>query len=120
MLSARQQQAQSIAAELHRLGAWVTNPMPLRDDDVLNFQVRDADRDHVIARLRSWDWNPTPSGVLQRVTHSGLEAASLFQIDLPPERQPVATDDRSIARDAEAEKRHAEVIAMLKHLGLRT
>jgi hypothetical protein len=119
MLSERQQLAASLASELYKLGAWVTNAMPLRSEDSLKFQVRDIDRDQVIAKLRAWDWNPTPCGVLPRITHSGLEQASVFQLDLPPERQPIPTVDRAIIRDAKAEKRADEVIAMLKACGWR-
>ena len=93
--------------------------MPLRDGDVLKFQVRDVDRDEVIAKLRSWDWNPTPAGALPRITIHGLEQASLFQIDIEPERQPIIDDRRTIHGElASREKTSVELEALRKYLGI--
>lgn len=68
--------------------------------------------------LRESEWSPVFVGSLPRITHSGMEAASVYEINLP-ERQPVA-DDRiygEIARrDPEVEK---EVAAMLKACGFK-
>ena len=63
-LTERQKTAQALAREINAMGAWVTSPLPLDDKAPLRFQVMDTDRDAVISKLASWDWNPVPVSIL--------------------------------------------------------
>jgi hypothetical protein len=117
LLTERQQKAADLAREIHRMGAWVTNPMPLDDNARLRFQVLDSDRSRVIQTLTDWEWSPAFCGNLPRICSDGWKLASVFEIDLPRERQPVA-DDRTIRGElATKEKSSVEVEAIMKYLG---
>ena len=115
MLTERQRTAESLAREIARMGAWVVNPMPLDNNSKLRFQVLDKDRDKVVEILSSWNWSPLLLKMYPRITFDGMQQASVYEIDLPPERQPIA-DDR-IHGEIGREKPSAEVVAMLKAIG---
>jgi hypothetical protein len=119
MLSERQKTAESLAREINRMGAWVINPMPLDANAKLRFQVLDDNREKVLEKLAGWDWSPSLCGTFPRICLDGMKPANVYEIDLPPERQPVA-DDRipgEIAkRDPELEKAIAD---MLKACGFQ-
>jgi len=93
--------------------------MPLDDNGKLRFQVMDSNRDAVISKLASWDWAPVPVSVLPRITPQGMQAATLYEIDLPRERQPVVDDRRMIPGElaTERQKTASETEQMLKYLG---
>jgi hypothetical protein len=116
MWSERQRTASSIAAELHRWEptVWVLSPLPLADGDTLRFQVRNQDREAILAKLSSWGLSIRLHGELPRVTYVGLEPASVYSIELPRERQTIV-DDRAVKRD---EIVSAEVKAFKKLHGL--
>jgi hypothetical protein len=120
LLSERQQTAAALAREIQQMGAWVTSPMPLDDWAKLQFQVLDSNRQQVLEKLSSWDWTPTWCSNLPRVCTDGWKLASVYEIDLPRERQPVATDRHSgeIANREEEKKNAMQVALMRKHLGL--
>src|SRR5262245_51842088 len=94
MLTDRQRTAQAIARELQRMGAWVTSPMPLDRDGKLRFQVLDKDRDAILARLSQWNWTPALLSAYPRICSDGMLQATLYEIDLPRERQAIPQDDR--------------------------
>lgn len=99
------------------MGAAVVNPMPLDDKATLRFQVMDTDRDAVISKLASWDWSPVPVSALPRITPRGMQAAMLYEINLPPDT-PAVVDDRAIHGElAERKKTSVEVEALRKYLG---
>ncbi len=98
---AREALALSMMEELQRLGAWVVNPQPLRDDK-MKFEVLNDQRESVLAKLASWDWNPRPCDMGARFIPSG-NGASL---------QPTTLYELALPRDEEAPKPHGrETIA---------
>ena len=117
-MTPRQQQAAAIAAELHRLGGFVLNPMPLDEAAKLRFQVLDVDREAVLEKISSWGWAPRWVASLPRVCSNGPQPALIYEIDLPRSRQPVAETRSPRGEIAERKKTAEEVAAMRKHLGL--
>ena len=121
-LSERQQQAQAIASELAKLGAWCISPMPLDDKQPLRWVVLDCDRDAIMEKVSSWGWSPILKNTCPRFTARGPVPATTYEIDLPRPRQ-VVVDTRIIPRsEVEEERRQSkdEVAAMRRHLGLIT
>jgi hypothetical protein len=118
LLTERQRTADALMHELHRLGAWVTNPLPLRDDERLRFQILDTDRPQILEKLSQWGWGPTLVGNAPRITSQGMQAATLYELDLSRDRQLVA-DDRMIQREPaiKTEKSSLEVEQVLRYLG---
>jgi hypothetical protein len=123
LLNERQRTADALMHELHRLGAWVTNPLPLRDDERLRFQILDTSRPQILEKLSQWGWGPSLVGNAPRVTSQGMQAATLYELDLPRDRQPIP-DDRVKGTVSDEynrrEKTPAEVEAMRKYLGWKT
>ena len=118
MLTERQRTAESLAREIAKMGAWVVSPMPLDDSAKLRFQVLDADRDKVLEKLSSWNWSPALLSTGPRFCIDGTtKTASLYEVDLPPERQVIPADDR-IYGEIGREKLSEEVKAMLKAVGM--
>jgi hypothetical protein len=112
-LSERQQQAQAIASELAKLGAWVTSALPLGYNAQLRFQVLDSDREAVLSKVAGWGWSPVLLGGVPRFTPAGALPSTIYQFDLPHERQPVHAD-RTIKDEVVSEKAHAEIKAFKK------
>ena len=117
LLTERQQTAGALMCELQRLGAWVTSALPLRDDESLKFQVLDEHRSQVLEKLGQWGWGATLRGNLPRITSRGMEPATVYEIALPRERQPVV-DDRIHGEIAEQKKSAVELEALRKYLGI--
>jgi hypothetical protein len=117
MLSERQRTAESLARELHLMGAWVTSPMPLDGNSKLRFQVLDQDRNAVVEKLSSWNWSPSFVSALPRICPDGWKLASLYEIDLPREN-PICFDDCITGELATEERFSAEYYGMRKALGL--
>jgi hypothetical protein len=93
--------------------------MPLNDDSKFRFQVLDTERERLLELLRSWEWQPAFCGSLPRVTFTGMQAACVYEIDLPRERQPIV-DDRTIRGEiADREEESAELAGWRKYLGLK-
>ena len=92
--------------------------MPLDDNARLRFQVLDADRQEVLEQLSQGDWSPIFCGTAPRIGFDGWKLASVFEVDIPGEGQPVV-DDRRIPRDelASPKKSDAEVAALRRYLG---
>jgi hypothetical protein len=122
LLSERQQKAAALARELQKLdGVWVTNPMPLDDNARgLRVQILDSERQKSLTLLEDWGWTPTWCSNLPRVCTDGWKLASVYEIDLPRERQPVADGkiQGEIANREEEKKNAMQVALMRKHLGL--
>ena len=118
MLSDRQKKAETLARELQAAGAAVTTALPLADGAKLRFQVLDSIAEAVLEDLRGSEWSPAFVSTLPRITHKGMEAASVYEINLP-ERQPVA-DDRIHGEIAVRDpKMEADILAMLKACGFQ-
>ena len=93
VLTNRQQLARNLANELGRMNnVWVTSPLPLDEQQKLRLQIVDTVRNEVIQILKDWGWEPQFVSILPRVCHTGLQAACLYEIDLPRERQPIVDD----------------------------
>jgi hypothetical protein len=116
ILTERQQTAEALAAQIHKMGAWVTSAMPLDDSARLRFQVLDKDRDAVIAKLASWDWSPALCDNLPRVCSGGFLPAWTYSIDLP--RPLPKVDDRKIYGEIFRGKSKEDPTGILKYLGL--
>jgi hypothetical protein len=98
----------------------VSSPLPLADNAKLRVQILDSRKNEVLQLLSDWEWQPVFCGPLPRVTFRGMDAAGIYEIDLPRERTPIQ-DDRTI-RPAELasdkrEKTPLEVVQMRKYLG---
>src|SRR5262245_17679663 len=89
-LTERQQTAEALMHWLHKLGAFVTNPMPLDPGQLgLRFQVLNEDCDAVLAKLREQDWAPIFLSINLRVCTDGvLRPCTTYQLDVARE-QPV-------------------------------
>lgn len=87
---AREAMRASIMTELHRLGAWVVNPQPLRDER-MRFEVLNDQRESVLEKLASWDWHPRPCDMGTRIVPSGngavLRPTTLYELDLPRDKE---------------------------------
>jgi hypothetical protein len=123
LLSERQQKAADLARSLGRMdGVWVVSPLPLADGARLRFQVLDKHKNEVFQTLRDWEWDPQFRGVLPRIHATTFLAATIWEIDFPPERQPVL-DDRTIkgeiASREEKKKAAADLAAFRKAIGLK-
>jgi hypothetical protein len=116
-LSERQQKAADLAREIQRMGAWVTNVMPLDDSARLRFQVLDVDRPRIIQTLTDWEWSPAFCGTLPRIYSDGWKLASMFEIDLPRERMPIHDDRKIQGEIARPKKTDTEVEAVMRYLG---
>ena len=119
MRSSRQQRAEFIAREIAKMGAWCINPMPLDDGANLRFQVLDTDTDKVVRMLCESGFLPTRLHVHYRVTTGGLVPASLYEIRIPHERQPIP--DRKIYGEVEEkpQKSEFETEAVRRYLGIK-
>ena len=115
-LTERQKTAQALARGINAMGAWVTSPLPLDDKARLRFQIIDSDRDRVIEKLSNWDWSPAFVDILPRITPQGMQAATLYEINLPPDT-PVVVDRIIRGELAERKKTSAEVEAVRRYLG---
>jgi hypothetical protein len=119
MLTERQKKAETLAHELRAAGAAVTSALPLADGAKLRFQVLDSIAEAVLADLRDSEWSPALVGSLPRICIDGMKAASLYQIDLPSERQPIPNDRQTIQGErASREKTSIEIEALRKYLGM--
>lgn len=88
------------------------------DTAKLKVQILDSESDRVVTALCELGFLPARQGVHYRVTANGLVPASLYEIDLPRERQ--AIPDRVIRGEiAERQKTQSEVDAVRRHLGMK-
>jgi hypothetical protein len=119
VLTNRQQLAKRLVDELNKYDdAWVTSPLPLRDDTRLRIQIADRSRNEVTQIIKDLGFDPRFVSVLPRVCSTGLQAACLYEVDFPGDRQPII-DDRTIrAEIAKPEKTDLELQGMRKYLGL--
>src|SRR5262249_17353753 len=112
-LTERQQTAEALMHELHRLGAFVVNPMPLRSDDKLRFQVLTPAVESVLAKLAEWNLSPVLQSHGLRFTPQGAKPCITYEIRIPADR-PVVVDDRTIKGDIATDKAHPEIEAFKK------
>jgi hypothetical protein len=107
---------------LERLGGcWVVSPMPLDPDAKgLRVQILDVDCDRIVTAICAAGWIPARLQSHPRfVTGGGLVPASLYEIDIPRERQPVVDSGPKVvpSEPAKREKTPHEVQAVRRYLG---
>jgi hypothetical protein len=119
LLSERQQTAAALARELQKLdGVWITNPMPLDDNARgLRIQILDSERQKVLQLLADWEWSPAFCGTYPRICPDGWKLASVYEINLPRERQPIV-DYRTIRGELASSASKTDPTGILKYLGL--
>jgi hypothetical protein len=119
-MNARQKKAEDLARELGKMpGCWVVSPLPLDDDARgLRVQILDSERDKVITTLCEWKWLPAMVQNHPRFCPDGLKAASLFEVEIPKERQSVLPDSPKVSGElARREKPNVETEAIRRYLG---
>jgi len=119
-LSERARKAQSVAREIQRIGGYVLNSMPLRDDEKeLRIQILDTDK-HILEEIKTWGWTPVFAGPMPRIHISGsFETACIYRIEIPIER-PNIPDNRIHGEISDKKKPpDKERVEMLKSLGYR-
>jgi hypothetical protein len=121
LLSERQKIAERLTRELQALGATVTSVLPLRDDARLRFSVLDAARPKVLQELADGGWQVVFAGTNPSFFHPDgtMRLASIFEINIPHERQSIIDDRKTIPRNeiGPRKKTDTEVKAVLKYLG---
>jgi len=119
-LTSRQTVAQALKDEIHRLGGYVLNPMPLPPSEKLRFQflAGPACNDSV-EKLRALGWEPVLRNSGLRFCLSGTaEPCNTYEIQIEGERQPVY-DDRVIRGEIATKERSSyEVEQVKRYLGL--
>jgi len=116
-LTERQQTAEALMHELHRLGAFVVNPMPLRPDDKLRFQILTPAVESVLAKLAEWNWSPALQSHGLRFTPRGAEPCVTYEIPIPADR-PVVVDDRTVKGEIASDKKTNAELEAFKELKL--
>jgi hypothetical protein len=118
-LSARQEKAAALAREIARLAGFVLDALPLRNDQrEMRVQILDKDP-HIRETLESWGWALAYGGPHPRVSYFGMEPATVYHLEIPLERQPIA-DNRIRGELADPDKKtSAEMEGMRKYLGLK-
>jgi len=120
VLTERQRKASVLARELRAAGANVTSPLPLYDGSPLRFRVSAVLAEQIVQDLKEDGWEARfvasgPEFHLDGTTKS----SHTFEINLPIERT-VIPGDRIMGELASSDKTPAaEVVAMLKHLGMK-
>lgn len=96
-LTERQQTAKALADELHKLGCWVVNPMPLSPDAQLRVQILDRDCVRVLEEVSGWGWSPAMCSAGIRFLPDGTAPiANIFEITIEADRQPIVPDRRIV------------------------
>jgi hypothetical protein len=118
VLTPRQETARSLAYEIDKAGGVVVNPMPLHPDGRLRFQVVDASRPGVLQVLSDLGFVPAFCGMTFRICVDGtFRPASIFEIDLPRERQPIPDDRVHGELASSASKPSYETEQLMRYLG---
>ena len=120
MLTNRQQMAKRLVDELNKWDdVWVTSPLPLRDGARLRMQIADRSRNEIIQLMRDWGYDARLISVLPRICPTGVEAACLWEVDFPGDRQPIIDDRKIMGEIAEPKpKTDVELQGMRRYLGL--
>jgi hypothetical protein len=120
LLNKRQQTAAALSRAITDMrGCWVDSPLPLDDGQKLRVQVLDTERIWFLQAVRDLGYEPVFVTIKPRVDFTGFIGASLFEVDIPRERQPIH-DDRTITGEiAKPEKSNYERDSILKYLGIQ-
>jgi hypothetical protein len=112
-LTLRQEKAQKLADELGRCrGCWVVTPLPLDNDTRgLRVQILDSERDSVVEELCGSGRLPNLVSPFPRFTSAGLVPASMFEIEISKERQPVPDSPKIESGMVELAERQAKTRA---------
>jgi hypothetical protein len=119
VLTNRQQLARKLVDELNKFeDVWVTSPLPLRDGTRLHIQILDRSRNEVVQIIKDLGYDARFVSVLPRITSTWTQAACLYEVDFPGDRQPII-DDRVIPKGEIAEptkKTDVELEGMRRYL----
>jgi hypothetical protein len=123
ILSERQQQAAAITRELQKFdGVWVISPLPLDSNSQLRVQILEAscDRNKIFQAIADWGFGtPVFVSMTPRIIGSGMAMASIYEIPIEKERQPIV-DNRITGElaDSQRKKSNIEVEAVMRYLGM--
>jgi hypothetical protein len=105
VLTPRQQLAADLSADLQKMGAAVITPLPLSPDARgLKVQIQTADRDRIVTAICEAKWIPSQLHSMPYFFNNRMVDASLWEIPIPHERQPVPAETKIIPRDYAAER----------------
>ena len=118
VLSRRQQTAEALKDEIHRLKGFVINPMPLADGARLRCQFL-VPCETALDKIRELGFDPLLVSYGLRFHNNAAVPCGTYEIYLEPERQEIP-QDRVIPRDeiASREKSSYEVEQIKKYLGM--
>src|SRR5262249_7575847 len=101
LLTERQKRAENITREIQRLGATVTNVLPLAEGRPLRFWVSDYRKKEVLQQLTDAGYQPVFLGTGFQVCAKTYSMGLVNNFEIPlPAGQPVV-DDRVISKDPE-------------------
>jgi hypothetical protein len=111
-----------LARELAKFdGVWVISPMPLNDNNQLRIQILEAscDKNRVFQAVADWGFGtPVFVSMTPRVIGSGMAMASIYEIQIEKERQPIADNTIRGERADPHKKSDVELEAMRRYLGI--
>jgi hypothetical protein len=122
LLNNRQQLAQSLARELQKFaGVWIISPLPLNDNNQLRIQILEAsgDRNKIFQAINDWGFGtPVFVNMTPRIIGSGMAMASIYEIKIEKERQPIADNTIRGELADPHKKSDYEVEAVKRYLGI--
>src|SRR5262245_667818 len=119
VLSKRQQVAEALKDEIHRLKGFVINPMPLADGARLRCQFL-VPSETALAKIRELGFDPILVSYGLRFHSNAAVPCGTYEIYLEPERQEIPQENRVIPRDeiATREKAGYEAEQVMRYLGM--
>ena len=94
ILTERQKRAENVTRELQRLGATVTNVLPLAEGRPLRFWVSDYRKKEVLQQLTDAGYQPTFLGMMFQVDPKeyAMGLVNSYELAIPADRQVIADD----------------------------
>jgi hypothetical protein len=117
-LTSRQTKVSEIVKALQELGAMVTSPLPLpADQSSLYFTVTEQPEQKCLDMLQGAGWSPK---LIKLHPHFDIKsysvvAASLYELPIPVDRQPVASD-KVVGGEIGKTERSKEELAVHKYV----
>jgi hypothetical protein len=122
LLTERQKAAEKLSRELHVLEAECVSPLPLREDSRMRIYIREDAKKAVLQQLKDGGWEAYFVSMLPQfyAPVGNMQLVHVYEIDLPPERQPVVGEPIIPHSDLRErpEKSDLEVKGIRKYLGL--
>ena len=116
LLTERQKRAENITRELQRLGATVTNVLPLAEGRPLRFWVSDYQKKELLQQLAGAGYTPTFLGMTFQVDPKAyaMGLVNSYELALPADRQPVMDDRIPKSELASRNEKMREAEALLR------